>query len=60
MADHKLDYLVAVYLAASQFHRTAPSMDTFTLQLSAFDKLCSHTGLNEAQMLQTLKERGVF
>ncbi len=60
MTDHKLDYLVAVYLAASQYHREVSSMDSFTTQLSAFDKLCSHTGLNEAQMLQTLKERGVF
>jgi hypothetical protein len=58
--DHKLEYLVGVYVAASKFYREAPSMDSFTAQLSAFDKLCSHTGLNEAQMLQTLKERGVF
>jgi hypothetical protein len=60
MTDHKLEYLVGGYVAASQFYREAPSMDSFTSQLSAFDKLCSHTGLNEAQMLQTLKERGVF
>jgi hypothetical protein len=60
MTDYKLDYLVAVYVAASKYHREVSSMDSFTTQLSAFDKLCGHTGLNEPLMLQALKERGVF
>jgi hypothetical protein len=58
--DHKLDYLVGVYVAASKFYREAPSMDSFTAQLSAFDKLCSHTGFDEPMMIQDLKKRGVF
>jgi hypothetical protein len=60
MTDHKLEYLVGVYVAASQFYREDPSIDSFTFQLSAFDKLCGYTGLNENQMLQTLKDRGVI
>lgn len=60
MTDHKLEYLVGVYVAASQFYREAPSMDSFTAQLSAFDKLCGHTGLNEPLMLEALKARGVL
>jgi len=60
MTDHKLEYLVGVYVAASKYHREVASMDSFTTQLSAFDKLCGHTGLNEPLMLEALKQRGVL
>lgn len=52
----ELNQLIADFRQAKKAHLEAQSYATFQIMMHASDELCAHTGLNEVQVIEMLKD----
>jgi hypothetical protein len=57
MSCPTLDDLIAKYVMARSKYTQIQNFDTFKTMLNTFDKICSHTGLDEVQAINLLKSK---
>jgi len=53
--NHRLEQAILIYRTAQARYITAPSPESFRIAMSAFDRICGLTGMDEPAVIEMLK-----